>query len=525
MGSRPEHIEFLSPLRPASESPFSFGNQLSVTLKQLSVGKAMVFLGWEPTKSAVASFTSHGDLRLAPSLDEPTQSFRCLVFCGSETLIGFRRLVGWWWDGARRLVVFATPNMYSDQPIAWWIRKAALESLMRKLGRPADHLWSLMRRKRLRKLVLAIREDPRVITSPSNDLGAGVTAFAIESLGRGGAEKQVLIRAQELMKSGEGVVLIINNASQSRLQGVQSLVELRHQPSISEVFESDRFLDIGVDDTSRKLWLDLLDLLPADLWQATYLAALSLKNLRPRSVVTYLDWTNVTAGLAALLIGTPEVRMSFRNVNPSRFAFHRFEFLGIYQAVSKVKGIHFEANSYAGLYSYARWLKIADNQIDYQANFEDSEPLVLNKSRQDSLSIVGWLGRFAPEKDPLLWVGATASLCRDFPIATGVMAGQGPLCEMVQQEIGKRGLSQRITIGPVTDSPNQFLGSIRALLLTSRFEGRPNVIAEAAAAGTPVLSTDAGDARQMSEELPNVKVLRSRDPEEFARALTNMGVA
>ena len=60
-----------------------------------------------------------------------------------------------------------------------------------------------------------------------------------------------------------------------------------------------------------------------------------------------------------------------------------------------------------------------------------------------------------------------------------------------------------------------------ALLLTSHREGRPNVVLEALASGTPVLATQAGGTGELLAELPGALVT-SRDPADIGRALAEL---
>jgi glycosyltransferase involved in cell wall biosynthesis len=105
------------------------------------------------------------------------------------------------------------------------------------------------------------------------------------------------------------------------------------------------------------------------------------------------------------------------------------------------------------------------------------------------------------------------------------MVGQGPLERVVGDEIRSRGLVDRILVKGVTTEPEEFLAQVDLLLMTSKYEGRPNVVAEAASLATPVVSTNAGDVRLMAADLAGVTVVDSRDPEVLALALTNKGAA
>ena len=61
------------------------------------------------------------------------------------------------------------------------------------------------------------------------------------------------------------------------------------------------------------------------------------------------------------------------------------------------------------------------------------------------------------------------------------------------------------------------------LLLTSRYEGRPNVVVEALAAGSPVVATESSVAmRELLSEPASGRLLTVREPEAVARAIEDV---
>src|SRR5690606_31705148 len=68
--------------------------------------------------------------------------------------------------------------------------------------------------------------------------------------------------------------------------------------------------------------------------------------------------------------------------------------------------------------------------------------------------------------------------------------GHGPLRNELETQIGNLGLQGHVAMPGFVDTPFAHLASAALFVLSSRHEGFGNVIAEALACGTPVVSTD-----------------------------------
>ena len=66
---------------------------------------------------------------------------------------------------------------------------------------------------------------------------------------------------------------------------------------------------------------------------------------------------------------------------------------------------------------------------------------------------------------------------------------------------------------------NMLLNAVDALLMTSKREGSPQIIKEAIAVGTPIVTTNVGDVEQLLAGVENAAISTSRDPKELADLL------
>lgn len=127
-------------------------------------------------------------------------------------------------------------------------------------------------------------------------------------------------------------------------------------------------------------------------------------------------------------------------------------------------------------------IETVNNPFDFQrirALAKTSDPAV------PSEPYVLHVGRFAPQKrhDVLLDAFAAAQLPHQLVLLAEPSEGLSAL-------IASRDLQSRVTVAGFRKNPYPWYAGASALMLTSDYEGMPNVLVEALACGTPVVSTD-----------------------------------
>lgn len=95
-----------------------------------------------------------------------------------------------------------------------------------------------------------------------------------------------------------------------------------------------------------------------------------------------------------------------------------------------------------------------------------------------------------------------------------------PLAEVACSQL-KTDNCQLMTLGRIShNNVPLYLNACDVLLLTSKWEGSPNIVKEAMACGTPVVATDVGDVRWLLEGLEGCYV-SSHDPTDVSTQLQN----
>lgn len=99
------------------------------------------------------------------------------------------------------------------------------------------------------------------------------------------------------------------------------------------------------------------------------------------------------------------------------------------------------------------------------------------------------MGRLAPQKDQATLLRAFARLCARRP-ARLLVFGDGPLRAELETLAAELGVAARLRFAGFTQRPIACLKQADLFVLSSAFEGFPNVLVEALLAGLPIVSTD-----------------------------------
>ena len=99
------------------------------------------------------------------------------------------------------------------------------------------------------------------------------------------------------------------------------------------------------------------------------------------------------------------------------------------------------------------------------------------------------VGRLVHQKNFGLLVDAFSRIAPTVP-ARLVLLGEGPLKGSLLEQIARRKLSDRATILPADPNPWRYMARSKVLVVSSLSEGFGNVLVEAMAVGTPVVSVD-----------------------------------
>jgi glycosyltransferase involved in cell wall biosynthesis len=133
-----------------------------------------------------------------------------------------------------------------------------------------------------------------------------------------------------------------------------------------------------------------------------------------------------------------------------------------------------------------------------------------------------WLaiGRLLPQKDYPTLLQAFKSLADDQTRL--LIVGRGPLLEKLQQQVQQLGIASQVTFLGVRYDIGALLAAADAFVLSSAWEGMPNVVMEALAAGTPVVATRVGGVPELVDSGRSGFVVPPRDPGALSQAMQQL---
>lgn len=141
---------------------------------------------------------------------------------------------------------------------------------------------------------------------------------------------------------------------------------------------------------------------------------------------------------------------------------------------------------------------------------------------KDSDFLVGTVGRIDPQKDPEALIAAVVSLLPAHPGLRAILIGDGPLQTRLGEGLMRSGLSDKIWLVGVKPETREWFSAMDLFVLPSRFEGLPNVLLEAMAAGLPVIATAVDGTVEVVEDKKTGCLVAPGRPAELAKAIKTL---
>jgi glycosyltransferase involved in cell wall biosynthesis len=130
--------------------------------------------------------------------------------------------------------------------------------------------------------------------------------------------------------------------------------------------------------------------------------------------------------------------------------------------------------------------------------------------------VVGNVGRFSAQKNPLDWARAAGQIGRACPQAWFLLVGDGSLRPEVEAELRSQGLAERARLTGLRRDPARMMAAMDIFMLTSLWEGLPRVVPQALAMGLPVLANHADGTSEAIQDGETGYLVQAGQVEEMA---------
>lgn len=130
-------------------------------------------------------------------------------------------------------------------------------------------------------------------------------------------------------------------------------------------------------------------------------------------------------------------------------------------------------------------------------------------------------GRLEEQKNHALLIAAFSKVVERYPEVRLKIYGAGSLCGKLQEQIDALGLHEKAFLMGATNHVEKVLETADVFVLSSDFEGMPNALMEAMAAGVPCISTDCpcGGPRELFGDEMAVYLTSINNSPELAKRL------
>ncbi len=234
-------------------------------------------------------------------------------------------------------------------------------------------------------------------------------------------------------------------------------------------------------------------------------------DLKPDLVISFLSYVCIYTWLALRHTNIPYI-VSERNDPNHRSKLKQYL---LNRSFKRASGCVFQTEDAKNWYS----------KISKDKSVVIHNPVFLNIEKREQKEVkkqILYVGRLNEQKNCLLLIDSFDIFSKKHPDYILKMYGKGPLENNLKEYINSKGLDKKIVLLPPSKTWHQDEYSSAVFALSSKYEGMPNVLAEALSLGIPSVSTDCtiGGPKELKTIFKNRLILTKLiNVEEFAISL------
>lgn len=230
----------------------------------------------------------------------------------------------------------------------------------------------------------------------------------------------------------------------------------------------------------------------------------AIRRFNPDVVHCWSEPSSVIGGHVATALGIGRIVLQLVNVPPNQMGLAGSAlYRDAYRSLIRFPNVRLLIDSVPGIRSLEQWLEMPPGTVSLAGHTFMPDTVRVRDEHEARICrqrfgiprdapTVGAIMRFAPEKDPDLWLQTASIVAAACPHVYFLLGGYGALAGWIAHRIKELGLSHRFILPGASTDVGEIYACMNVFLMTSRFEGTPNTLIEAQAAGVPVVAPDIG---------------------------------
>ena len=271
----------------------------------------------------------------------------------------------------------------------------------------------------------------------------------------------------------------------------------------------------------RALGIEVIDLGMRKKWRVDALWRLYrlLRQRRPAILHTWMFHANVPGRLLGRLAGVPVIIGSEQTMGQEgqvRRQLNRLTAPLTDRVICVAQKVADFVHEQVGIPTEK--LVVIPNGVDVTAFVPDTTP----KATDWRPTIIGNVGRLEPVKGTRFLIEAFAQIADRFPAQRVWLVGDGSERQNLEVQTQQLGITEQIQFLGVRGDVATLLPQMDIFVLPSHWEGMPNAVLEAMAAGLPVVATAVGGTTEVVVPGATGLLVPPAEPTALAQALTTL---
>lgn len=168
----------------------------------------------------------------------------------------------------------------------------------------------------------------------------------------------------------------------------------------------------------------------------------------------------------------------------------------------------------------------------FPKKLQDKSQIIFNAVKEDFFEInrqvvkntIVTCGRLEEQKNHKMLINAFELVLKKYPDAKLMIYGEGKLRSDLTELIKSKGIEQNVLLCGNSNNVPEVLSKAEIFVLSSDYEGMPNALMEALAAGVPCISTDCpcGGPKSLITDKVNGRLISIKNEQQLANVLVEL---